>query len=103
MLRGKLRLSLVLPKLHVLPARDTEPAQAHLGLLAERQLRQTPLDTFQGQHESGGSTDPRMEWRPRSLMGQSQVCRESARTPSLPMCGAEDGKEQDAEDTPMAS
>lgn len=36
-------------------------------------------------------------------MGQSQVCRESAWTPSLPVCEAEDGREQDAEDTPMAS
>lgn len=34
-------------------------------------------------------------------MGQSQVCRESAGTPSLPSCGAGDGREWDAEDTPM--
>lgn len=60
-LRVKLQLSLVFPKMCVLPARDTEPAQAHSGLLAERQFCQTPLDTFQGQHESGSSTDPCME------------------------------------------
>lgn len=65
------------------------PAQAHSGLLVEKQLCQTPLDTFQGQHESGGSTDSHMEWGPGSLMGQSQVCRESARMPSLPSWGWE--------------
>lgn len=77
--------------------------RASSGLLAKRQLCQTPLDTFQGQHESGGSTDPRMEWGPRSLVGQSQVCRESAWMPSVLSCRAEDGKEWDAEDTPVAS
>jgi len=74
MLRRKLQLILIFPNLHILSARDTEPAQARSGLLAEAQLCQTPLDIFQGQLGSGGSTAPHMEQWPRNLTGQSQLC-----------------------------
>lgn len=103
MLRGKLQLILIFPKLNTLSARDTEPAQARLGLLAEVQLRQTPLDTFQGQLGSGGSTAPRTELWPRNLAGQGQLRREPARTPSVPSRGAEGSGQHRAEDTSMAS